>query len=275
MLPAIETRNIQLETSSNQLRIKPLGAWQTVLAFGLPTLMMVISFHWFMPWLQTIGLTPFESIVVAHTVPMGFLITAALVMYHEVDGYPLTWQAFSKRFRIPRISLKAVLQGLGLFIIMNLGYGIFNMVSAGFIAEGSLPIPENLPALLDPTVSLTSAVLDIMVGGQIMGNWGVVILYVVMLTFIIVGEELWWRGYILPRQEAAHGRFTWILHGLLWAAFHIFKWWDLIGLLPVCLALAYVSQRTKNNWPAIIAHYLFNGLALIFIIQAVVMTIGS
>lgn len=275
MLPAIESGNIQLESSPDQVTIQPLGAWQTVLAFGLPTLMMLISFHWFMPWLQTIGLTPFESIIVAHTVPMGFLITAALVMYHEVDGYPLTWQAFSSRFRYPRISMKAVLQGLGFFIIMMVGYGAFNMVSAGLIGGGIIQIPENLPALLNPTVSLTSAVLDNMVSGQILGNWGVVILYVVMLTFNIVGEELWWRGYILPRQEAAYGRFTWVLHGLLWTAFHAFKWWDLIGLLPVCLALAYVSQRTKNNWPAAIAHYLFNGLALIFIIQAVVMTIGS
>jgi len=28
-------------------------------------------------------------------------------------------------------------------------------------------------------------------------------------------RELWWRGYILPRQELAFGRWTWIIHGLL------------------------------------------------------------
>ena len=53
-----------------------------------------------------------------------------------------------------------------------------------------------------------------------------------MLIFNIVGEELWWRGYIFPRQEKQHGRFTWVLHGLLWTLFHAFKWWDLIGLVP-------------------------------------------
>ncbi len=60
------------------------------------------------------------------------------------------------------------------------------------------------------------------------------------------------------------------MHGLLWTLFHAFKWWDLIGLLPVCLGIAYVSQRTKNNWPALIAHFLFNGLALIIVAAAVI-----
>jgi membrane protease YdiL (CAAX protease family) len=65
-----------------------------------------------------------------------------------------------------------------------------------------------------------------------------------------------------------------VWHGLLWTAFHVFKWWDLIGLLPVCLAIAYVSQRTKNNWPAFIAHFLFNGLGLLGMVTAVITTIG-
>jgi hypothetical protein len=69
--------------------------------------------------------------------------------------------------------------------------------------------------------------------------------------------------------RGAYGRWTWIIHGLLWAAFHAFKWWDLVGLLPVCLLIAYISQRTQNNWPALIAHGLFNGLALYLVLTAV------
>jgi hypothetical protein len=60
-----------------------------------------------------------------------------------------------------------------------------------------------------------------------------------------------------------------LVHGLLWWVFHIFKWWDLIGLLPVTLLLSYVSQRTQNNWPAFIAHYLLNGLGFLFVLGAV------
>ena len=254
--------------------VQPLLWWQTILAFGVPAFMMVVSFHWFMPWLQKVGLTPFESIVVSHTVPMALLLTATLVIVHRVDGYSLTRQTFSQRLRYPRLTFKAIAQGLGVFVLAMGGYGLFNMLAQQLIAQGWLVLPAGLPALLDPNVTITTAVLDNMVGGQILGNWRAVVLYIVMLVFNVVGEELWWRGYLLPRQEAANGRFAWVWNGLLWTVFHIFKWWDLIGLLPVCLALAYVSQRTKNNWPALIAHFLFNGLALMMVITAVLTIIG-
>ena len=85
-----------------------------------------------------------------------------------------------------------------------------------------------------------------------------------MLFFNIFGEELWWRGYVLPRQAKHFGKYACdLFHGLLWTLFHAFKWWDLIGLLPVCLSLSYVAQRRQSTWPGNIAHLLFNGLGFI------------
>ncbi len=269
MLYKVEEGNVQ-GFDGGMAEIRPFSLKQTALAFGIPTVAMAISFHWAIPALQALGLTPFESMIVAYVVPMALMFTAALVMYHEVDGYPLARRAFSRRFRYPRLTLKAGLQGVGLFVAVMLGYGLFNGVSLWLIEQGWIGLPDNLLPFFDPRIGLSAAVLNETVGGQIAGNWSVVILYAIMFIFNVVSEELWWRGYILPRQELRHGRFTWVLHGLLWTLFHVFKWWDLIGLLPVCLGIAYVSQRTKNNWPAFIAHFLFNGLALIIITTAVI-----
>ncbi|PYV50530.1 MAG: hypothetical protein DMG92_07410 [Acidobacteria bacterium] len=36
----------------------------------------------------------------------------------------------------------------------------------------------------------------------------------------ILGEELCWRGYVLPRQEAALGRPAWLSNGIMWCLFH-------------------------------------------------------
>jgi membrane protease YdiL (CAAX protease family) len=91
----------------------------------------------------------------------------------------------------------------------------------------------------------------------------------VTFFFNIVGEELWWRGLILPRQELSFGRYTWLVHGLLWAAFHAFKWWDVIGLIPVCLLIAGAGQRLKTNWTGLIGHALFNVGGLILVIAAI------
>lgn len=85
----------------------------------------------------------------------------------------------------------------------------------------------------------------------------------------VVGEELWWRGYILPRQALAFGALTWLVHGLLWTLFHAYKWWDLVGLLPLSLGLSWVVLHRENNTPGLIIHFITNGTGVISILLGV------
>ena len=243
--------------------------WLSGVLWAVPTAFMFASIYLFMPWLVSLGISGFQAMMTAHIVPMALLFTAALVAFHRVEGHPLTWKAFAERFRYPRPRLKDVLWALAIFAACMVGYGIFSQVSATLVARGILPIPQGLPGLMDPRVKQTAAMLDQMAGGSMRGNWGAAALYFVMLFFNIAGEELWWRGYLLPRQELAHGRGAWVVQGTLWALFHLFKWWDVIGLLPVCLIITFSAQRMRNNGPVFIAHYIFNGLGLALILAAV------
>ena len=68
---------------------------------------------------------------------------------------------------------------------------------------------------------------------------------------------------ILPRQELAFGKWTWIVHGTLWAFFHIFKWWDVLNLLPITLALSFVAVKRKSTTVGILIHGVTNGIALV------------
>lgn len=258
------------QEAQNQPGIQAMPLWQSLLLFGLPAALVVVSFHAFRPWLQTQGYTPITSFLGALTVPLALLFAAALIAYHRVEGRPLEWSAFSQRMRLPRFRWMDVLLGFGLFITIAAGYQLFSGLGAALIRAGLIPIPSNLPALVDPLAGFTPAALDRMAGGWLLGQWAVVLLFAVLLFFNIAGEELWWRGYILPRQELTHGRWTWLLHGLLWNVFHIFKWWDMIALLPVTLILSYAAQRLKNNWPVIIAHALLNGLSLVIVTAGVI-----
>jgi membrane protease YdiL (CAAX protease family) len=54
-----------------------------------------------------------------------------------------------------------------------------------------------------------------------------------------------------------------VVHATLRAMFHLFAPWNFLAILPGCLALAWVAQRLRNTWPAIIAHALGNGLMVI------------
>jgi membrane protease YdiL (CAAX protease family) len=75
----------------------------------------------------------------------------------------------------------------------------------------------------------------------------------------ILGEELCWRGYLLPRQEAALGRIAWLPNGILWCLFHwSFGWPIMVTLLPMTLLLPWIVQRRQNTTVGIVIHGLFN-----------------
>ena len=111
-------------------------------------------------------------------------------------------------------------------------------------------------------------------GIDLAGQWWLPVFYLFgVMFFNIFGEELLWRGYLLPRQELVHGKWTWVVHGLLWTGFHIF-WAPNLGSLlaraPTYLALAFVCQRLGNTWPGIIAHFVGNSPVLVLIVSGVV-----
>lgn len=108
----------------------------------------------------------------------------------------------------------------------------------------------------------------------LLGNWPVLITFLVVWVIATLGEELWWRGVILPRQELAHGTHTWIVHGLLWTLFHVFTPWKLILLLPGALALSFVAQRTRSTIPGFIAHALVNGIEILVLLVVGVLGVG-
>jgi membrane protease YdiL (CAAX protease family) len=83
------------------------------------------------------------------------------------------------------------------------------------------------------------------------------IIYVwpVFFFFNIFGEEFLWRGYIQPRQELLNKKFTWLVHGLLWARWHLPMGLDLIfSALPIFFILPAIVQIRKNTsvWISII-----------------------
>jgi membrane protease YdiL (CAAX protease family) len=64
----------------------------------------------------------------------------------------------------------------------------------------------------------------------------------------VVGEELCWRGYVLPRQEAALGSVAWLLNGTMWCLFHwSFGWPVMLLLLPIALLLPWIVPRSAEH----------------------------
>ncbi|MDJ0757173.1 MAG: CPBP family intramembrane metalloprotease [Ardenticatenaceae bacterium] len=259
-----------LKPSKGQSATQPLNLRRSALFFAIPALAFILGTYWIWPrLLVTSSLSPFEGFMLVSIVPLALLLTAAIVAY-VLDGHPHSWSAFFTRMRFQRVSWRDVGYGLLTAAVGVLGYGALAPVTLWLMNQGLIPLPQQIPVLIDPRIALSPAALTEFTGGPLAGNWSIVIIFSVFLFFNIVGEELWWRGYILPRQEAHFGRWAWLVHGLMWMLFHAFKWWDLLNILPSTLAIAYFAQRTKSSWPPFIAHLLMNGLTLITFIGYVV-----
>jgi membrane protease YdiL (CAAX protease family) len=196
------------------------------------------------------------------------MLTGALIAY-RIEGNPLDWGSFASRFRLQRMGGRDwAVTGLG-YIIGFFGSGALLFTTQLIATIPLFAPPAALPPVVNPLTPLNIAPTHFM-DVPLAGNWWVIALYLGLLFFNIVGEEFWWRGYILPRQELQHGRWTWVLHGLMWTLFHVPIYpWSILSLLPTCLSLAYVAQRTRNTWPGIITHFLTNGLAMLPLVLGV------
>lgn len=98
------------------------------------------------------------------------------------------------------------------------------------------------------------------------GRYWLLIVWVPYWILNILGEEFFWRGVMLPRQELVFGKYTWIIHGFGWGLFHIaFGWQLLITLIPLIFIQSYIVQKTKNTWIGVIMHGGLNGLSFIAI----------
>ncbi len=245
------------------MTLKPISLFNAILWFAGFALLFLLGIHVVLPALDATSLTNFEAFAVVTTVPLAIMLALAIALYVH-DGHHPTLAAFRARYRLQRITWRDLGWTLVILIVGALGYGaIAQLVNTPLIESGLIPLPSDIPPLINPLVPMTPEIMEASIEGPLAGNWGIIVLYALMLFFNIAGEELFWRGYLLPRQEAQHGRFAWVWHGVLWAFFHLFKWWDVLPLIPICLSIAYVSQRTKSTWPAIIAHSIFNGMGLV------------
>lgn len=251
----------RVRSSTPTYGVRPMHWLSSLLHFGIPALALVLAFHGVMPWLVQRGMSFFY----AYALSLGVLLTGLLIaalLATRAEGSPLQWSALRMRWRLHGMNWRAWLWTLGAFLVAFAAYGMLAAVQRALAIRGVIPIPDNLPPFLDPRQSVSGDNID-QLFGNIRGNWLALIVFVALLFVNIAGEEAWWRGYVLPRQELAFGRWTWLVHGLMWNLFHVFKWWDLLALLPVTLLLSFLVVRLRNNTPGVVLHTLFNAMGIL------------
>jgi membrane protease YdiL (CAAX protease family) len=90
------------------------------------------------------------------------------------------------------------------------------------------------------------------------GAWGWYALILVMFVFnTVLGEELLFRGFLLPRMNGAFGRRDWVANGLLHAGYHLHVPWAMPGAALIdTFTQGYTTKRYRSAWIGIAVHSL-------------------
>jgi membrane protease YdiL (CAAX protease family) len=101
------------------------------------------------------------------------------------------------------------------------------------------------------------------------GWWAVVVVFCVFNT--VIGEELLFRGVLLPRMNRVFGRGDWIANGVLFTLYHLHQPWSMPGTLVEGIFLeAYPSRRFQSAWMGIIVHSLQSVFVIVVVLGLVV-----
>jgi membrane protease YdiL (CAAX protease family) len=221
----------------------PLGWSHTLAVFGAAAAVLFVGTRVLIPHLsRATGLEPVVSwfLVGGLVVFVPLILTGALLLRREhATGDPRLW---SRRLRFRRMNRGDWLWGIGALLAIGvLSAGIQRVLTA-VLGEVTMHPPF---MAFEPLSA---------------GRYWILLAWVPFWLLNIMGEELLWRGVMLPRQEVALGRRAWLANGCGWLLFHVAMGWQLLLVLaPILFILPYVTQRRKNTWVAVLIHAGLNG----------------
>lgn len=246
----------------------PVGWTTSLFLFGVPGSILVFTIHVLNPALVEAGVPLVVSFTLSLYGVLFGLLVATLICLRR-SGYPMTRDALVERLRLRPLQGREWWWVGGAVVLAFAADSVLESTMRWMADTLPLPIPDHLPSLFDPREELSLPPAEYF-GVTLEGRWIILVVYTVSLVGNIVGEELWWRGYVLPRQEQAFGRWAWLVNGVLWVVvFHAFMWWALPTLLATGLLTPLVAQRLRSTWAAIVVHGTGNALFLLLLLAGV------
>jgi membrane protease YdiL (CAAX protease family) len=102
------------------------------------------------------------------------------------------------------------------------------------------------------------------------GAWGWFAVVIVLAVFnTVLGEELRFRGLLLPRMKGVFGKYDWVANGVLFSVYHLHTPWVIPAALVDIFALAYPSRRFQSAWMGIIVHSAQSVVLIIIVLTLV------
>jgi uncharacterized protein len=132
--------------------------------------------------------------------------------------------------------------------------------------------PELIPTFAAPENREFATLVESDAGKAFLdGAWAWYGLLLALFLFTsVLGEELLFRGYLLPRMNGAFGRGDWIANGVLFTGYHLHVPWAMPAALLDTFLLAYPTKRYRSAWIGIAVHSAQSVFFAILILALVV-----
>jgi membrane protease YdiL (CAAX protease family) len=194
------------------------------------------------------------------TIGLIWLFVLSMIIVRQEEG-DLRWATVKRRLRLntPRdLQTGETRRWLWLWLIPV-------MILSAVWDIAMVPIVQKLwvsifPLFAEPagygmgTVLGSQETLD-----RLVGAWWFFGLFIVLSVFnVFLGEELLFRGVLLPKMEGVFGRWSWVANGVLFACFHVHQPWTIAENIVSGAILAYPSWRFRSTWMSVIVHSVQN-----------------
>ncbi|MBX3042668.1 MAG: CPBP family intramembrane metalloprotease [Candidatus Kapabacteria bacterium] len=228
--------------------LKPLGIVKSALIFIFFTIILYFACWNYLPFLiRKFGAHPVLAWHISGGIVFVMLFSSAFAAFLGERAIGLR-QSFWERFRIKKLDKTDWKWSLWGLLALYVSSGLVFFAESSLISNFSTN-----PAFMEmPPIKPN--------------EWWLLLTWLIMFFFNIVGEEIFWRGYMFPKQRIVLGKYTWIVNSAGWMLFHLaFGWQMMIMLIPTIVIIPYIMQKRDNTTIGIFLHGVFNGLSYLAI----------
>jgi membrane protease YdiL (CAAX protease family) len=234
-----------------QINIRKHSLLESLLYHLLPGILIGAGYYLIVPRIQAEG---YPSVV-------AIILTAIFILIPVELGI-LFWHGKRRNGKLSLMGIVLYRQKLDwhqyllwivvIFISSGLIITVLNPVST--IIEGWFTwIPENL--------RLGMGLSDAFTKSKLIQTYALHFVFIVIIAPAI--EELYFRGFLLPRMPKNLGWAAPIVHSLLFAVYHVWSPWMFLARTLALLPLIYIVRWKKNIFLGVGAHWLVNSIDLV------------
>ncbi|BDM83324.1 CPBP family intramembrane glutamic endopeptidase [Acaryochloris marina] len=239
--------NIEINYDRQYSLVKILTIWA---AAAIPMLIMAF---WIAPTIASRStVNPLVAIWLFMIAGMIWqFILSVWLLYRELDAF--TWNAICNRIwlkkpRDPKTGKTRfkyfwwLLPAFAFYVVIE-QTPVVDII--GRLILIPLPILESLPELDLADLSTE----------QFVGAWWLMAVAMVNCVFnYFLGEELLFRGILLPKMRGVFGKWDWVANSALFALYHLHRPLQMLGFIIGGLSWSLPSRHFRSIWFAIILH---------------------